>query len=288
MSGILERMAKRAHGSLPGAEPLLASKFAPSARGEGDSPAVLPRPLALHVMLPHEGRSESAFSPEESVQDSRQNGAGMPAAGSPESRAQRRKRSEPMDADERSQHLSQTTSTAANLPAEHPTDSASREGRRGSTNPASVPSNATRGLPRALSQPNAEGPAKDANAPLIAADRDEPGASVTSKAEGQRGSAASRSRTHARVAEEDERAENGSGAQTKPAGALRTAAAQASATTGDARQSNAQPEEKTEIHISIGNIELRAARAETRPQPAPFRPRVTLDEFLRRGSEAQR
>jgi hypothetical protein len=41
-------------------------------------------------------------------------------------------------------------------------------------------------------------------------------------------------------------------------------------------------EQQTEIHISIGSIELRAPRTETRPKPAPFRPRVTLDEFLRR------
>jgi hypothetical protein len=45
-------------------------------------------------------------------------------------------------------------------------------------------------------------------------------------------------------------------------------------------------EEKTEIQITIGSIELRAPRVETRsePRPArpPFRPRVTLDEFLRR------
>jgi hypothetical protein len=46
-------------------------------------------------------------------------------------------------------------------------------------------------------------------------------------------------------------------------------------------------EEKTEIHISIGSIELRAPRAEQRPQAAPFRPRVTLDEFLRRGQETR-
>jgi hypothetical protein len=50
----------------------------------------------------------------------------------------------------------------------------------------------------------------------------------------------------------------------------------------------ASREEKTEVHISIGNIELRAPRAEARPQPAPFRPRVTLEEFLRRPPEERR
>lgn len=41
---------------------------------------------------------------------------------------------------------------------------------------------------------------------------------------------------------------------------------------------------QTEIHISIGSIELRAARSEPRPQAPAFRPRVSLDEFLRRRS----
>jgi hypothetical protein len=45
-------------------------------------------------------------------------------------------------------------------------------------------------------------------------------------------------------------------------------------------------EQKTEIYISIGSIELRAPRAETKPAAAPFRPRVTLEDFLRRKPEA--
>ncbi len=51
---------------------------------------------------------------------------------------------------------------------------------------------------------------------------------------------------------------------------------------------DAHAEQKTEIHISIGSIELRAPRVEARPQAAPFRPRVTLDDFLRRKPEAGR
>jgi hypothetical protein len=51
--------------------------------------------------------------------------------------------------------------------------------------------------------------------------------------------------------------------------------------------SDAPAEQKTEIHISIGSIELRAPRTEARPQAAPFRPRVTLNEFLRRKPEAR-
>jgi hypothetical protein len=44
-------------------------------------------------------------------------------------------------------------------------------------------------------------------------------------------------------------------------------------------------EQKAEIHISIGRIELRAPRPETNPPATPFRPRVTLEEFLRRKPE---
>ena len=50
----------------------------------------------------------------------------------------------------------------------------------------------------------------------------------------------------------------------------------------------ASAEQKTEIHISIGSIELRAPRTEARPQAAPFRPRVTLEDFLRRKPERSR
>lgn len=292
MSGILERMAKRAHGTLAGAEPLLASKFTPVARGGRDSAADLRGPLALHVMLPQEDRHESAVSAEagESQRAVGRNDAATGAARNVKPRVRRRSGSElAMDADVSSQHLPQAASTAANSHAEDQTDSEFRE-RRGSANPASRHSNATRALPRHPSQANAEGRAKGTDESLIAADGDErePGAPVTPKADGQARSAGSPAQPHRRAGEGDEPAADGTGVQRKAPGASRAAAARASGTTGEARQSNAQPEEKTEIHISIGNIELRSARAETRPQLAPFRPRVTLDEFLRRGSEAQR
>jgi hypothetical protein len=56
------------------------------------------------------------------------------------------------------------------------------------------------------------------------------------------------------------------------------------------RDEAAEPEEqKTEINISIGSIELRAAPAEPRPAPpAPFRPRVSLQDFLNRDTGARR
>jgi hypothetical protein len=44
-------------------------------------------------------------------------------------------------------------------------------------------------------------------------------------------------------------------------------------------------EQKTEINISIGSIELRAPRVDARPQAPPFRPRVSLDDFLHRKPE---
>ncbi len=45
--------------------------------------------------------------------------------------------------------------------------------------------------------------------------------------------------------------------------------------------------EHTEIHITIGSIELRAPRTETPRQAAPFKPRVTLDDYLRGRSGAK-
>lgn len=45
-------------------------------------------------------------------------------------------------------------------------------------------------------------------------------------------------------------------------------------------------EQRTEIHISIGSIELRAPRPDARPQPVPFRPQVALGEYLRGKPEA--
>jgi hypothetical protein len=48
--------------------------------------------------------------------------------------------------------------------------------------------------------------------------------------------------------------------------------------------SAAEAAEQTEIHITIGSVELRAPRVVPVPSKAPpFRPRVTLDDFLKRG-----
>jgi hypothetical protein len=52
-------------------------------------------------------------------------------------------------------------------------------------------------------------------------------------------------------------------------------------------QVSEKAESTTEVHITIGHVELRAPRTETRPPAAPFRPRVTLDEFLRRDRSAR-
>jgi hypothetical protein len=51
-----------------------------------------------------------------------------------------------------------------------------------------------------------------------------------------------------------------------------------------AASANDEPEQ-TEIHITIGSVELRSPRvAPVAAKTAPFKPRVTLDEFLKRGS----
>jgi len=46
-----------------------------------------------------------------------------------------------------------------------------------------------------------------------------------------------------------------------------------------------EPPPRTEIHVSIGTIELRSAKPEPRPVAPAFRPRVSLEDFLgRRGT----
>jgi hypothetical protein len=66
-------------------------------------------------------------------------------------------------------------------------------------------------------------------------------------------------------------------AETQDASAVRNEA-------GDAARAM-DSAEHTEIHITIGSVELRAPRVAPAPPKAPaFRPRVTLDEFLKRGA----
>ncbi len=48
------------------------------------------------------------------------------------------------------------------------------------------------------------------------------------------------------------------------------------------RQPDVPVESRTEIHISIGSIELRPPPVVVQPRPAPFQPRVTLNDFLGR------
>jgi hypothetical protein len=50
--------------------------------------------------------------------------------------------------------------------------------------------------------------------------------------------------------------------------------------------STSSAEQKTEIHISIGRIEFSTERVEARTQSVPFRPRVTLSDFLGRNSRS--
>jgi hypothetical protein len=71
-------------------------------------------------------------------------------------------------------------------------------------------------------------------------------------------------------------------------GQLRTPPLQRRRLQAQRAESAAPSEQKPEIHISIGSIELRAAPAEPRPAPAPFRPRVSLQDFLNRKTGATR
>jgi hypothetical protein len=52
--------------------------------------------------------------------------------------------------------------------------------------------------------------------------------------------------------------------------------------------SSAPADQKAEIHISIGSIELRPAPESKPAPPLPFRPRVSLEDFLGRKAEGRR
>jgi hypothetical protein len=287
MSGLLERMAKRAHGTLDGVQPLIAPKFAPAARAGRDPLAKLPRPLAMRAALPGEDGVEREFT--EAPMELRQEDVPVAATRRPAARVGKRSGSKlPIDADERSRDVPGAEAAAGHPVAESMTDPESRELRRGAV-AARAPGDVGHGLQRAVSGPKIEGPVRGAGDSAVAADAGEDsdaGAAIAQQSDRRTVFADSPPPTHRRGEADDSTTD---WADAQPGRAIAQRAAGAHATrVGDQRERIAEPEEKAEIHISIGNIELRAARAETRPQPAPFRPRVTLEEFLRRKTEAQR
>jgi len=312
MSGILDRMAKRALGALPAVQPLTAPRYAPSAPGLRE-PAFAPE-TALETEGPaavrgteskprgrQDARDDEVQQRREHRPNSERNAdleqrtlledAGAPIAHDPQLQiihAQTRsaqpeieplmRASEKRGAGERARESApaQTASADAGArPIEEVKPTRERNGNR-LARPAEI-------MPRPA-------PMERRKASIVEAARDESAERRSEISVAPRKEERAVSRQEQPIAP---KSEERPGEIPAAAALLRnrkvadTPYTRSRELPANARQPAAPAEEKTEIHISIGSIELRAPRPEPRPQPAPFRPRVTLDEFLRRKPEAR-
>jgi hypothetical protein len=234
MSGVLERMAKRALGRLPTVQPLIRSVYAtgPGSAAEPSNAGFLP--AAIEV------KTSAAPSPRPPVRVSE------PAA-PPRLRAEQARTPD---------HLEQR---AEPVPSQTRRQTAQRTRREPPVAPASEPEAAqTAGDPESMRDITITAPGPPMRADEAASIVEEPIPAAIDL----------------------------------PSAAL---VAQTTASVQRRRVQTAHPESaapaepKPEIHISIGSIELRAAPAEAKPPaPAPFRPRVSLHDFLSRKPEARR
>jgi hypothetical protein len=232
MSGVLERMAKRAFGRLPTVQPLIRSIYAaaPVNAGEPAAPEFLP------------GKVEAERAVAAPVPDPDRMSEPQPAA-------RQRPRAVAPEVDEVAGHL--------NKRAEPVTPQAVRQPPQ---------------KPRVEAPPPPPTPLAPQLEPAEASANPEPLdriASTSPIAELTLAAGASPQPVHIGQT------------TTPPLQRRRSRAVRA--------ESAASAEQKSEIHISIGSIELRAAPAEPKPAAsAPFRPRVSLQDFLSRKTEAPR
>jgi hypothetical protein len=279
MSGVLERMAKRARGALPTVEPRTAPRFAPPESGSA-------------------GVGTSAFGIEEISSE----------AESPANRrenTQKKMRRSELDEDKAPREIRET----------HDAAPVREQVRRATANQASRGMDVDRqrdSQPRLQPKPqaNPEPESKQASDSSLKSNDSERGSKEIGIEESHEFTVrAAMTRTpeettlepsqiESKIASNRENnRENGEEAET-PAirrnNRVQEREAQAIEVRSAARKEAAMlaptldgsAEQRTEIHISIGNIELRAPRVEARLQAAPFRPRVTLDDYLRRKPEA--
>jgi hypothetical protein len=247
MSGVLDRMAKRALGALPTVQPLMAPRYAQMREEPSRSAAELERSVETEAEAPV--RMNEAGS-----------GTRRPETGEFEWR------------EDRSGTATESVrGLEARIPAEqqgHATaQPAAQRELRTRQDRESEPAGAAR-VAEPAPRLKLTGRWPESSVPTLGKDRpsgdDADGSTALGRDESRRGTANSRqSRGEQKISEF-------SALPARRSGQERT------------RQVVPPAEEKTEINISIGSIEMRAPRVEQRPQPAPFRPRVTLDEFLRR------
>ncbi|HKF48706.1 MAG TPA: hypothetical protein VKB38_15215 [Terracidiphilus sp.] len=271
MSGLLNRMAKRAAGRLDGVQPLLAPHYAPRSADPRAGAFAQEVPLEIETPAPrqqrqlreaisaHESAPETSVAPARPYPASTRRAVDSAPAASPAPRSESiASRAEPAraiapepaqraDAEEISPSRVQRQKAPPILPI-----ALSRLAREPKPIPDSGDAPVFAGPPTEIIPRNeaASGHKSGEIEPI----------NITAKEE------LSPARSALRIPPEDKLPQPPPRAQ-----AARPA------------QSAEPSEQKTEIHITIGSIELRAPRPEPKAPRAPFRPRVTLDEFLRRG-----
>jgi len=270
MSGVLDRMVQRSRGELPAVEPLVSPRRTAAALRPGLAEAIEEReaqpgaPEPPRQTASPEKRRQPAFEMDATVP---QAPAGRPEAAEVEESRRPAKKAAPAnrshEAPDRPPMLTRDR------------EKVEIEAARDTADPAHA-------APRAKTKPErttaeaqtASLPGGEVVAPTLAEAR-EPGPA----AQQMRGA------TPIKRNEIELEAKPASMA-TAPLAALPAPAAPHAAAPGiPAEAKQIEAGEHTEIHITIGSIELRAPRTET--QAPPFRPRVTLDEFLRRRPGAE-
>jgi hypothetical protein len=281
MSGVLERMAKRARGALPMVEPRSLPLFAPSAAGLG------------RREIPAAGIQEVFAEVESSQSD---------VDSSP-----RKRRGAPIEEDEPGTVLDENSKALSSREPVRRTTA--RESGRGenSEQQAGEPRPRRPESQQATNSSQLESGGKVVpTQQQLSAENNRSGMGVAEPQEAQKFSAQAApvkaviseaqeeklftSKLVERTVEKEESSDEIATPARSGAGAARRRQQQelrgAARNDAPAATSASPTEQRTEIHISIGSIELRAPRVEARPQAVPFRPRVTLDDFLGRKPEA--
>jgi hypothetical protein len=255
MSGVLDRMAKRALGALPTVQPLTAPHYAPPARGLRENLLELETSLELPPPEPQmesrrpgnpQTQGDAAPNTREWLRDFEQRVSQAPEAPPRPARAQN------WPSPDRAQ-----TGTPPSVQRAQP---GPRTAPAGKGEPAREPKADDAGVVRPNTSPTRDAHPSPGRNLLLRLDDADDAAAPEPPAPRQRQPSVKET----------------------PAGPGRDW--QSIRTSPPSRESAAPVEPKTEVHISIGSIELRAPRTEAKPA-APFRPKVTLEDFLRRNRE---
>jgi len=259
MSGVLERMAKRALGALPSVQPLASPQFATPAVGLRESVPELETDLEIEGPVRSATQEAENLSPEQSARSRRKREKRGPLPTSELS-------PQPVRAEARTR---QTRIRSLNPNSEELTPQPKPEGKLNLSNEPSLNSDPalemepgdTSFLPPM--EHTARAPGEDANAKT--------GAPPATEIEEQ---IVLHKRSEIPVREKEDHPISAARERNRQA-TLRALPGQAAIPV----------EQKAEINISIGSIELRAPRVDARPQAPAFRPRVSLDDFLHRKPE---